>query len=200
MRSRPDLILLLIAAVGLTGVGLFVALRGMPGEPVAQPESASDTGEGRPDQQGEGHGEPIAPEATFSDAKLTFREDGEIVWRASFGGEVEVEPEGIARAEDVHWVFEGQGFDDLELRAPVMFAGWEERVLRFDRGVEITAEGGGLSFRADEVVYQFDTHKLIGTGQVRMRRGAFVLTGSKLVIDNNTQKIRVSDATLRREK
>ncbi len=195
MRGRLWVVALTLAGVGLALAIVFIVIQGRPG--------ADRDGEapGPPEDRAS---EPEKPEPRIevTDTEVTVRdEEGTVIWRASFAGEIELDAQGrTARAERVHWRFEGKGFRELGLKAPLMEADYNRRLLAFSEGVSIQAEGGELVFSADAVQYQFDTHKLIGSGQVLMRSGAFLLTGDRLVIDNNTRKVRVRNATLRKER
>lgn len=195
MRGRLWLILLILAGLVLVGVIAVVVFGGRAAdhpegiEPpeVAEPEDPWDSAEETPVQ--------------VSGTEITAREHGEVVWRATFSGEIEIdERAGTARAEEVKWYFEGEGFDALSLEAPLMEADYGQRLLSFSRGVRIEAEDGRLQFAASAVEYQFNTRKLIGSGDVWMRSGDYMLTGTRLVIDNATEKIRVSNGTLRKER
>jgi len=198
MRARLGLAILIVAGVVLVAAVVFVATRGRP-TPVEDWELNKEVplvrqpGEEEPTSEGPIH---------VSGTELTVTDEaGEVIWRASFGGQIELDQQGrTARAEQVHWEFEGEGFEDLIVDAPIMTADYDMKLLHFSEGVSIEAEGGELTFSASDVKYQFGTRKLICTGAVRMRRGAYVLTGDRLVIDNNTQKIRVTNGELRKER
>ncbi|MGC9318043.1 MAG: hypothetical protein ACP5KN_08410 [Armatimonadota bacterium] len=191
MGQRPGLIVLIAVGLGLVAVAIFVAIVGRPGQqvPAERPEELEEQAEA---EQSE------APQAQVSGAEVTVSDaQGEVVWRASFGGEITYnEDNRIARAEDVHWLFEGPGFEGLNVKAPVMMAGWEEKVLRFAEGVTIAAHGGDLSFSAAAAEYQFGTRKLIGRGDVRFQRGSFSGRVEELVIDNRAELIRLKRGEL----
>ncbi len=198
MRSRLPLILLLSAGLLLVGIAVFVFVVGRPEpppdevEPPNGPPGIMEPGVDELDDE-----DPVE----ITDTEITAREDGEVIWRATFEGEIEIDERGgTARAEKVHWRFEGEGFDDLNLRAPLMEADYAGKMLSFSRGVRIEAENGRLEFEAGSVDYEFDTHKLIGSGDIRMRSGAYVLIGTHLVIDNRTERVRVSNGTLSKER
>lgn len=187
MRRRPGLIALLLAGAGLLAVVVFIALRGQPGDEQA-PRPAPT-----PDEPEEAQG-PIQVRGS----ELTVREDGEVVWRASFGGEITLDREaGTAHAQDVAWRFEGEGFDDLSLRAPLMVADYDAGWLRFSEGVAIEAEGA-MSFSAGEVQYDFDARTLLGIGGVRFARGRFEAEAEQFVIDNRARQIRLKRGELTR--
>ena len=194
MRGRLPQILLIIASLLLAGVIVFVAVSVRSGPP---PEDPVPIDSAEPWEEEEPEEAPVE----ITDTEITAREDGEVVWRATFAGEIEIdERAGTARAEQVRWHFAGQGFDALSLDAPLMEADYGREVLSFSQGVRIEAEDGRLQFAAGRVEYEFNTRKLIGSGDVWMRSGEFMLTGTRLVIDNATEKIRVSNGTLRKER
>ncbi|MEA3402602.1 MAG: hypothetical protein U9R79_15290 [Armatimonadota bacterium] len=192
MGRRPGLIVLIVVGLGLAAVAIFVGIVGRPGQQQVPAERPEELEAQAADEESE------APEAQVSGAEVTVSDaQGEVVWRASFGGEITYDQDSrIARAEDVHWRFEGPGFERLSLKAPVMVAGWEEKVLRFAEGVAIEAHGGDLSFSAGAAEYQFGTRKLIGRGDVRFQRGSFSGRAEELVIDNRAEVIRLKRGEL----
>ena len=198
MRARLGMTILVAAGVILVAAVVFVATRGRPvavedWELNKEVPLIRRPGEEEPTTEG-----PIQVSGT----ELTVADEaGEIIWRARFGGQIELDQQGrTARAEQVHWQFEGEGFAGLIVDAPIMTADYQMRLLHFSQGVSIEAEAGAMTFSARDVKYEFGTRKLICTGDVRMRRGAFVLTGDRLVIDNSTEKIRVTNGELRKER
>lgn len=196
MRGRLWVILLALAGLLVVGAVVFVVVSGRP-DPLPEDEWPPDAPLDATESEDEIEKAPVE----VTDTEITAREDGEVVWRATFEGEIEIdERAGTARAEQVRWYFEGAGFSDLSLSAPLMEADYGRRVLSFSRGVRIEAEKGRLQFAAGSVEYQFDTRKLIGSGNVWMRSGDYRLTGTRLVIDNRTEKIRVRNGTLSKER
>jgi len=195
MKSRLGMALLIAAGVGLlAAIGLLV-LRGKP-----TPPEQWEIEKRSPDISvpADGGQQPTGP-ISVSGTELTVEEEGKVIWRASFGGQIELDQEGrTARAEQVNWQFEGEGFAGLTVAAPVMEADYDLRQLEFGEGVVITAEEGNLRFSAGQVRYQFDTHKLIATGDVRFRRGSYSGQAEELVVDNNTKVIRLKRGSLRR--
>lgn len=195
MRSRVGIGLLIAAGVGLLATIGLLMLRGTP----APPEEW-ELKKQRPDitRPADDEREPAGP-ILISGTELTVEEGGKVIWRADFGGEIELDQKGrTARAEQVNWRFEGQGFRGLTVVAPIMTADYDLRELRFAAGVVITAEEGELRFSAGEVRYQFDTHKLIASDDVRFRRGSYLGQAQELVVDNNTKIIRLKRGSLRR--
>jgi hypothetical protein len=199
MRDRLGTIVLVAAAVLLLGVALLVILRGQPEpspEDAEPPPAVNDLAEDGED------GEKQPEEETgiqISGTELTIREEGEVIWRASFGGEIELDKDNrVAQATDVLWEFEGQGFQGLTLTAPQMRAAWDERRLHFSEGVLIESEGEDLRFRADTAVYQFDTQKVIGRGDVRFQRGNFYGHAEEVVVDNRREVVRLKRGSLTR--
>lgn len=195
MKPRLGMALLIAAGVGLlVTIGLMV-LRGKPAPPEDWEREKQRPDITRPANAGE---EPAGP-ISVSGTELTVEEGGKVIWRASFGGQIELDQEGrTARAEQVNWQFEGEGFEGLTVEAPIMTADYDLRQLRFAEGVVISAEEGDLLFSAGEVRYQFDTHKLIATDDVRFRRGSYSGQVEELVIDNNTKIIRLKRGCLQR--
>lgn len=187
--------LLIAAGVGLLlAIGLLV-LRGKPTPPEQWEIEKRAPDITRPADGGQQPTGPIAVTGT----ELTVEEEGQVIWRASFGGQIELDQQGrTARAQQVNWQFEGEGFEGLTVQAPVMTADYDLRQLRFAEGVVISAEEGDLRFSAGEVRYQFDTHKLIATGDVRFRRGSYSGQAEELVVDNNAKVIRLKRGCLRR--
>lgn len=195
MRDRLGLIFLGIAALLLVGVVLFVVLRARPANgpetAVAPANTLDGDGSGEP-EDGEEH-----PDIQVSGTELTISEDGEVIWRATFGGEIELDEEhNIASATDVLWEFEGPGFEGLSLKAPRMRADWNEQRLRFSDGIAIEGEGGSLRFSADTAEYQFDTHKVIGRGNVRFQRGNYYGRAEEVVVDNSRRVVRLKRGSL----
>jgi hypothetical protein len=199
MIERRGLILLVIAGLLLVGTIVLVVVGGGPDEPAGEveppgPVNAVDGGDvAEPDNGPEISGIEI------SGTELTIREEGEIVWRAAFGGEIELdENQNVARASDVVWEFEGEGFEDLSLESPLMRADWNEQRLRFSEGIVIEAEGGDLRFSAQTAEYQFDTKKVIGRGDVRFQRGSFYGRAEEVVVDNQRRLLRLKRGSLTR--
>jgi len=188
MSRRLGLLALLAAVVGLVAVVVWVILQprgtvetppGPEAEPTAEPEHEITL------EAGPG-------EIVHSD------ESGEVVWSAKFGGSITIdEQRRHLKYTDVVWELERSGLTDLSVRAPIMEADYESRLLTFSEGVDIQARGGEARFVTDELRYEFDTEKLIGEGEVAVSYGGFTLTGTKLVIDNRAGKVRVSNGTLR---
>lgn len=197
MRERLGVIALILAGLLLVGVVLFIATSGGPenGENGGEPPPPANTADGE-DDSGEENGDP---DVQISGTELTIREEGEIVWHASFGGEIELdENQNVARATDVVWQFEGQGFEGLTLEAPLMRADWNEQRLHFSEGIVIEGEDGRLRFSANTAEYQFDTKKIIGRGDVRFQRGNFYGRAEEVVVDNNSKIVRLKRGSLTR--
>ena len=201
MRERLGVIALGIAGLLLVGVVLLVIVSGRSGEspdgaePPTPPANTADGGE----SGGEGDRGEQTPDVQVSGTELTIREEGEVVWHAAFGGEIELdEKNNVASATDVTWEFKGQGFKGLTLEAPMMRANWSEGRLRFSDGIVIVAEERNLRFSADTAVYQFDTKKVIGRGNVRFQRGNFYGRAEEVVVDNRRRTIRLKRGTLTR--
>ncbi len=195
MKARQGLAILILAGVGVIATVVFMAMRGKP-TPVEDWELNKEV----PLILGPGE-EPAETQAPIEVAgtELTVVEDGEVVWRASFGGQIELDQQGrTGRAEQVDWQFEGKGFEGLAVRAPLMVADYDMKELRFSSGVDIEAEKGDLRFSANDVTYQFGTHKLIATGDVRFQSGAFAGEAEELVIDNRSRTIRLKRGQLTR--
>lgn len=197
MTERRGLIVLAIAGLLLVGVVVLVLVT-RPTEP-----APNDVEPPPPPINGVDEDEPDdavgISEIEVSGTQLTIREEGEVVWRASFGGEIELdENQNVARATDVVWEFVGPGFDDLTLEAPLMRASWDERRLRFSEGIMITGEGGQLRFSARTAEYQFDTKKVIGRGDVRFQRGNFYGRAEEVVVDNQQRVVRLKRGSLTR--
>lgn len=185
MNRRLGLVALAVALIGLVLVAVWV-VRQPRGEPQTGPEVAPAE-------------EPDVPAIEASGGEVVHRdESGEVVWTAKFGGTISVdEQQRRLRHTDVHWELQRGGLTDLSVRAPVMEADYDSRLLIFSEGADIQAEGGRARFVVDEVRYEFDTHKLISEGEVAFSYGGFTLTGTKLVIDNANRKVRVSNGCLR---
>lgn len=195
MRGRYPIIALIVLGLALVGVVIFIVARGGAPEPadVEAPDNVIAD-------------DPEAPDASeqtqvrVSGTELTVRDaEGEILWLASFEGEIELDADNrVANATDVEWHFEGEGFDELSLKAPVMRAAWDERRLLFSDGVVIEAEEGNLQFSANSAEYQFDTRKVIGRGDVCFVRGSFAGRVQEVVIDNRAKVIRLKRGELAR--
>lgn len=200
MTERRGLIVLAIAGLLLVGVVVLVVINGPGGEGpdgVEPPVTPTETAEG-PDGDAEDEGIDVS-EVRVSGTEITIREEGEIVWRASFRGEIELdEDQNVARATDVLWEFEGEGFEDMTLKAPLMQADWNEQRLRFSEGIVIEAEGGELRFSANTAEYQFNTRKVIGRGDVRFQRGNYYGRAEEVVVDNQRMVVRLKRGSLTR--
>lgn len=196
MRDRLGMIILAVAAVLLVGIVLLVVLRSRPQPPANGELPPTPVNEVAPDGEQAPEDEP---DIEVSGTELTIEEEGEVVWRASFGGEIELNEENnVARATEVTWEFEGEGFEGLTLEAPLMRADWNEGRLYFSEGIAIEGEGGELQFTAETAVYQFDTHKIIGRGDVRFRRGNFYGRAEEVVVDNDRKTVRLKRGSLTR--
>lgn len=187
--------LIIAAGVGLLAtIGLLV-LRGKPTPPEQWEIEKRRPDISRPANEAPAPTGPIVVSGT----ELTVEEDGRVIWRARFGGQIELDQQGrTARAEEVDWRFEAKGFEGLSVQAPIMTTDYNQRELHFAQGVVISADEGDLRFSARQVRYQFDTHKLIATGDVRFRRGSYSGQAEELVIDNNRKLIRLKRGSLRR--
>lgn len=184
---------LILALVGLVMTVIFIIAHSRPpetGERAGGEEVPVFSAPGEESPKPEG---PIQ----LSGTELTVSEDGRIIWRASFGGEIELDQRGrTARAEQVDWRFEGEGLRGLAITAPVMVADYNAGMLRFSGDVVIATEEGDLRFFANEVSYQFDTHKLIASGGVSFRQGAYSGRVRELVVDNRTKTLRLKQGEL----
>ncbi len=193
MKARVGLMVLVLALAGLIVTVIFIIVYSHPTEMEERAEGEEvpvfvAPGEESPRPEG-----PIQVSGT----ELTVSEEGRIIWRASFGGEIELDQKGrTARAEQVDWRFEGEGFQGLTITAPVMVADYNAGTLRFSGGVVIATEEGDLRFSANEVSYQFDTHKLIASGDVSFRQGAYSGRVRELVVDNRTKTLRLKQGEL----
>jgi len=200
MTERRGLIVLIIAGLLLVGVIVLVVTNGpsTDGEDGAGPATAPTNTAGG-EAAGGGEEGPDVSGVKVSGTEITIREEGEVVWHASFGGEIELdENQNVARATDVLWEFMGQGFKDLTLKAPLMQADWNEQRLHFSEGVVIEAEGGDLRFSANTAEYQFDTKKIIGRGDVRFQRGNFYGRAEEVVVDNQRRVVKLKRGSLTR--
>ncbi len=194
MRDRLGLIALILAGLLLMAVVALVVLRSRPAPPTGP------NGAGTPANAG-----PATPANTaggdqdvqLSGVSLTIKEQGEVVWRASFGGEVEMNPDQkLASATEVLWEFQGTGFKGLTLKSPLMRAGWDEKRLTFTGGILIEGENGTLRFSCDTAEYQFGTHKIIGRGDVRFQRGNYYGRAEEVVVDNDRKTVRLKRGSL----
>lgn len=193
MRDRLGLIALIIAAILLLAVVALVVSRSRPEPPVTGPTPANAAPGPDTAENAAGSDQDVR----LSDVSLTVKEEGEVVWRAAFGGEVEMYSDRkVASATDVLWEFQGRGFSDLTLKAPLMRAAWDERRLTFSGGVLIESEGGRLRFSCDNAEYQFDTHKVIGRGDVRFQRGNYYGRSQEVVVDNDRKIVRLKRGSL----
>ncbi|MGD9496330.1 MAG: hypothetical protein AB7Y46_08465 [Armatimonadota bacterium] len=193
MRARLGLVILAVAGLLLIGVVVFVVARGRP-----TPPEDWERERGVPVVREPGE-EPAEAESAIrvSGTELTVMEKGKVVWRAHFGGQIELDARGrTARAEEVDWRFQGAGFRGLRVYAPLMVADYDMQVLRFSEGIVIEAEERDLRFSAAQVVYEFGTRKLIATGDVRFRRGPYAGQARELVIDNRAKVIRLKSGQL----
>ncbi len=183
MRRTLGMVALVVALIGVVAVIVWVARQ--PRGPVS-PDSAVKI----PDKP--------TPPIEVSGGEIVERdEDGKILWRAKFGGVIEIDEQGRSlQHTDVVWELERDGVTDISVKAPVMRADYNARLLTFSEGVDITADDGAARFVVDDLRYEFDTDKLIGEGEVAFRYGGFALTGSRLVIDHANDKVRVTDGTL----
>ncbi len=199
MVERRGIILLSIAGVLLAGVVALVVLSGPSEEDDPQPPAAPvNAAEGEHDAGESDDGTDVSG-VKVSGTEITIREEGEVVWHARFGGEIELdEDQNVARATEVVWEFEGEGFEDLTLEAPLMRADWNEQRLRFSDGIVIQAEGGELRFSASSAEYQFNTRKVIGRGDVRFQRGNFYGRAEEVVVDNQRRIVRLKRGSLTR--
>ncbi len=196
MRDRLATIVLTAAATILIGVIVVVVLRNRPDTPTnaAGPEppanAVSEDVEQPPGDE---------PDIQVSGTELTIEEEGEVIWRASFGGEIDLnEQRNVARATDVTWQFEGRGFTGLTLTAPVMRADWNQGRLYFSDGIVVEGDTERLRFSAEKAEYQFDTHKVIGRGNVRFQRGSFSGRAEEVVVDNDRRIVRLKRGSLTR--
>ena len=185
MGRTLGMVALVAALVGVVVVIVWVARQ--PRGPVTQ-GSAVEIPE--PD-------EPATP-IEISGGEIVQRdEDGEVLWRAKFGGAIEIDEQGRSlQHTDVVWELQRDGVTDLSVKAPTMRADYDARLLVFGEGVDITADDGAARFVVDDLRYELDTDKLIGEGEVSFRYGGFAMTGTRLVIDHANDKVRVTDATL----
>ncbi len=189
MRKTLGLATLVAAIVGVIAVVWWVSR-----QPTAPIEP--DIGENGPGEIAE-PAEDNGPVEVSGGEIVRRDEGGEVIWRATFGGTITVdEQERTLKHTDVLWELQRGGIKDLSIKAPVMEADYDSRMLTFSEGVDIQADDGQARFVVDEVRYEFDTEKLISDGQVAFMYGGFTLRGSRLVIDNRAQKVRVSDAAL----
>ncbi len=190
MRDRLGLIVFGIAGLLLIAVALAVVLRSRPETPSNGVEAA-----GGPETLANAAGD--GPDVQLSGVALTIKEEGEVVWRASFGGEVEMDEEQkLASATEVLWEFEGKGFKGLTLEAPLMRAAWDEKRLTFSGGIVIEGEDGTLRFSCSTAEYEFDTHKIIGRGDVRFQRGNYYGRAQEVVVDNDRKTVRLKRGSL----
>lgn len=187
MRRTAGWVALAVAAAGLVAVGVFavVQMRAPQG-----PEGPAVPAEGTREPAAEESGKPAIE---LSGAEVVRRdEQGEVIWRVAASGTMEFDEEQRAvRAEEVNWVLEKGGLGKLTLTAPLMDADYEGKRLLFSEGVLIASDEEDASFRAERMEYQFDTEKLIGSGQVKVKRGGFTGTAPELVIDNRANKVRL---------
>ncbi|HUS81277.1 MAG TPA: hypothetical protein VM283_08425 [Armatimonadota bacterium] len=191
MNKRLGVVALALALVGLAVVVLWVMRQ------PAGPETPANAVEPHPGSR-QGEQGPKLQGVEISGGQIIQRdENGQVQWRAKFGGTISIDEQAqIARHSDVVWELEGGGIEHLKVKAPIMEADLKRRLLTFSQGVDIEAKDGRARFAADQVRYEMGTGKLIGEGQVAFEYGGFTLTGSRLVIDNRNQKVRVSSARL----
>lgn len=187
MQRKVAWLAMAAAAAGLVAVILFAVVQ-MRRPPA--PEGPAVPAEGPQEQAAE---EAKKPAIELSGAEVVRRdEQGEVIWRVAASGTMEFDEEQRAvRAEEVNWVLEKGGLGKLTLTAPVMDADYEGKRLLFSEGVAIESETKDASFSAERIEYQFDTEKLIGSGQVKVKRGGFTGTAPELVIDNRAKKVRL---------
>jgi len=194
MRDRLVLIAFGVAGLLLIAVALAVVLRSRPETPSNGVEAPANAAGGPETPENAAGG---GPDVQLSGVELTIKEEGEVVWRASFGGEIEMDEEQkLASATEVLWEFEGKGFKGLTLEAPLMRAAWDDKLLTFSGGIAIEGEGGTLRFSCETAEYQFDTHKIIGRGDVRFQRGNYYGRAQEVVVDNDRKTVRLKRGSL----
>jgi len=186
MRQYTAWVLLGAAVAGVLAVVVFVVTRSRGPEPAESPETAAARAAARAERAERAKIEVSGTEVVRRDA------NGQVIWRVAAEGVLEYdEQQRAVRAEDVKWVLEKSGLGDLTLTAPLMEADYDSQRLEFSRGVAIKSDKEDASFSAERIEYQFDTEKLVGEGNVKVRRGGFTGTAREMVIDSRARKVRL---------
>ena len=134
------------------------------------------------------------PNLTIEGAQVTQRDEaGKIIWQVSAQGQFGYsENDQVLRAENVRWELTRPGQDSLIVEAPLFLASYPERTITFSKGVSAYTPDRSQLFKMSRLVYQADTERLIAEGGVRFRYGHYQATGSRLIIDNRAQQVRMS--------
>jgi Na+-transporting methylmalonyl-CoA/oxaloacetate decarboxylase gamma subunit len=181
MAKNPSiLIVLLVLAVAVGAI--FLAVRRSPVEPEKQAaETAKKADETKPQAVGV-HGAEIEQR----DAQ------GKLQWKVSAGGELAFDKERqIATGKNVKFqVMQGEKAP-VTISAPAFEADYPSRKLTFSQGVSGQVTDGSSRFSVGQIVYDFGTKKLQGSGGVTFVHGMYTATAQEIVVDPVHKKVRL---------
>jgi len=117
---------------------------------------------------------------------------GALQWRVMAAGEIEYDDEhGLARGQDTRFEMIREGKTPLVLKAPKFEANYKSGRLTFSKGVTGSMTDGSARFSVNNLQYQFDTGKLVGSGGARYVHGSYQATADTIVIDVRAKKARL---------
>ncbi len=191
MRRHIGLTIVVIVVVAAIGA-VIIGTRLSPQVPTGPEGSVQQITE--PTQPSIEQSTAKLPNLTIEGAQVTQRDEaGKIIWQVSARGQFGYsEDHQVLRAEDVRWELMRPGQDSLIVEAPLFLASYPERKITFSKGVSAYTPDRSQLFNMARLVYQTNTEKLTAEGGVCFRYGHYQATGSRLVIDNRAQQVRMS--------
>ncbi|MFQ6131062.1 MAG: hypothetical protein ACE5R4_03425 [Armatimonadota bacterium] len=120
-------------------------------------------------------------------------EEGNWVWEAQFGGELEVDQKaGIVRGSEVTCTIPMGAEDTLEVTAGQFRADQGNRRLRFEQKARAELKPRGSYFLADAFDWAIDEQRLQAVSGVELRHESMKITGDKLEADFAAQTAVIS--------
>lgn len=127
---------------------------------------------------------------TFAGTSLVEQQDGKKVWEIE-SGVIEVDPNTKnVLLKGVKAVFYQPAGGKLELTAPAAVIDGKTRDIVLNGGIQASTSDGA-EFKAQEVRYGADDHKLYGSGGVEVTREDTRLTGDALESDTDLIKVKI---------
>jgi|LSQX01.1.fsa_nt_gb hypothetical protein len=121
-------------------------------------------------------------------------EEGTLLWRVRTSGELLYDDTSRQlRGSDVEFDVLAEGETTVSLNAPTLLADYDGKRVEFSSGVSGTAEDHNSSFEMQQMEYLAgaDIQKLVGSGEVTLRRGDYLIRADQLVIDVKHRQMRL---------
>ncbi len=111
-------------------------------------------------------------------------EQGRMLWRVRADGKITYDDKtNVLRGSDIEFEVARQGQPAVKVQATDFVADYAGRRIEFANGVGAVLTDQSGDFQVEKLEYHMTTQKLIGTGGVKLRHGAYVASADRLVVD-----------------